>query len=31
MIRAAGDCWAVPLLMTELLIQGRKVLAVRAN
>jgi len=28
---AAWACWAVPLLVTELVIQGRKVLAVRAN
>jgi predicted membrane protein DUF2306 len=28
---AAWACWAVPLLITELVIQGRKVLAVRAN
>ena len=28
---AAWACWAVPLLMTELVIQGRKVLAVRAS
>jgi hypothetical protein len=28
---AAWACWAVPLLITELIIQGRKVLAVRAN
>jgi hypothetical protein len=27
----AWACWAVPLLITELVIQGRKVLAVRAN
>jgi hypothetical protein len=27
----AWACWAVPLLVTELVIQGRKVLAVRAN
>jgi hypothetical protein len=28
---AAWACWAVPLLITELVIQGRKVLAVRPN
>jgi hypothetical protein len=28
---AAWACWAVPLLITELVIQGRKVLAVRAG
>ena len=28
---AAWACWAVPLLITELIIQGRKVLAIRAN
>lgn len=28
---AAWACWAVPLLITELVIQGRKVLAVRAS
>jgi Predicted membrane protein (DUF2306) len=28
---AAWACWAVPLLITELVIQGRKVLAVRTN
>jgi hypothetical protein len=28
---AAWACWAVPLLITELVIQGRKVLAVRAT
>jgi len=28
---AAWACWAVPLLITELVIQGRKVLAVSAN
>ena len=28
---AAWACWAVPLLFTELVIQGRKVLAVRAD
>jgi hypothetical protein len=28
---AAWACWAVPLLITELVIQGRKVLAVRAK
>jgi hypothetical protein len=28
---AAWACWAVPLLITELVIQGRKILAVRAN
>ena len=27
----AWACWAVPLLITELVIQGRKILAVRAN
>jgi len=27
---AAWACWAVPLLVTELVIQGRKILAVRA-
>jgi predicted membrane protein DUF2306 len=28
---AAWACWAVPLLITELVIQGRKILAVRAD
>ena len=28
---AAWACWAVPLLMTELVIQRRKILAVRAS
>jgi hypothetical protein len=28
---AAWACWAVPLLVTELVIQGRKVLVVRAS
>ena len=28
---AAWACWAVPLLITELVIQGRKVIAVRPN
>jgi len=28
---AAWACWAVPLLITELIIQGRKVLGIRAN
>ena len=27
----AWACWAVPLLITELVIQGRKIVAVRAN
>jgi hypothetical protein len=28
---ASWACWAVPLLIAELVIQGRKVLAVRAD